>query len=86
MPSQKISKNLPKRCMNAKAKERRSACWVRGQQRKTKRRAEDNRRHQINLDLVAAGGASPGGRTAWPRKRLHGADKAAFKARVGMSQ
>ena len=75
MPTQKIGKNLPKRCSNAHAKEHRKACWVAGEVRKGKRRAAAEAAHKRNLELVAAGGVSPGGRTSWPRKKLKAADK-----------
>lgn len=79
MPTQKIAKNLPKRCSNAHAKESRKAAWAAGEERKAQRRAMDARRHKANLELVAAGGVSPGGRTSWPRKRLHGEARAALR-------
>lgn len=82
MPSQKISKNLPKRCSNAHAKETRAASWARGQARKVARRKESEAAHKRNLELVAAGGVAAGGRTSWPRQRLHGEAKAAYKARI----
>jgi hypothetical protein len=75
MPTQKIGKSLPKRCSNTHAKEKRKADWAAGEVRKGKRRAEQEKAHKANLELVAAGGVSPGGRTSWPRKRLRAADK-----------
>lgn len=78
MPTQKIGKNLPKRCSNTHAKETRKASWVAGEIRKGKRRAEDERRHRVNLDLVSQGLKPNGKRTTWPRKRLHGDAKAAI--------
>ena len=82
MPTQKIGKNLPKRCSNAHAKETRKAAWLRGEARKAERRKAAEKAHKANLELVAAGGVSPGGRTSWPRKRLHGEAKEAYKARI----
>ena len=69
-------RSLPKRCSNAHAKEHRKACWVAGEVRKGKRRAAAEAAPiKRNLELVAAGGVSPGGRTSWPRKKLKAADK-----------
>lgn len=82
MPTQKIGKNLPKRCSNTHAKETRKASWLRGEARKEVRRKDQERRHKANLELVAAGGVTAGGRASWPRQRLHGEAKAAFKARI----
>jgi hypothetical protein len=79
MPTQKVGKNLPKRCSNAHAKETRKAAWVRGEVRKGKRRAAQEAAHKANLELVAAGGRTAGGRTSWPRQRLHGEAKAAVR-------
>ena len=76
MPTQKIGKNLPKRCSNAHAKEHRKACWAAGEVRKGKRRAEDARRHRVNLDLVSMDLKPNGKRTTWPRKRLPAEERA----------
>ena len=75
MPTQKIGKNLPKRCSNAHAKEARKTAWARGEKRKEARRVKDAAAHKRNLELVAAGGVTPGGRTSWPRKRLPAAQR-----------
>lgn len=75
MPTQKMGKSLPKRCSNAHAKEQRKVDWARGEKRKDARRKAAEAAHKRNLELVAAGGVSPGGRTSWPRKRLSGADR-----------
>jgi len=80
MPTQKIGKSLPKRCSNTHLSESRKARWSAGEVRKGKRRAAQEKAHKANLELVAAGGRTAGGRTSWPRKRLHGDAKPA-KAR-----
>lgn len=45
----KIAKGLPKRCRNAKLKERRHASWLRTQERKKQRREENEARHRENV-------------------------------------
>lgn len=55
----KMKKGLPKRCRNEALKNRRHASWLRGKERKEKRRKDNEERHRLNK--------LNGGPTAWER-------------------
>lgn len=48
MATQKLKKNLPKRCTNERLKARRAASWNRGQERKALRRSAQERQEKAN--------------------------------------
>lgn len=69
MATQKLKKNLPKRCTNERLQARRQASWKRGQERKALRRAAQERQERANRNRT--------GPTPWEQA------KATAKARRG---
>lgn len=54
-----LKKNLPKRCISEKLKDRRKRSWERGQQRKEKRRQANQAAYQRNQRLRSQGLPTP---------------------------
>lgn len=54
-----ISKSLPKRAASTRLKERRHASWLRGQERKRLRQAENEKRHRANVASRKRGELTP---------------------------
>lgn len=59
MPAQKVSKKLPKRAASTVLKERRHGRWLKQQERKRQRQAENEARHRANVKRHERGELTP---------------------------